>query len=439
MKAPKAIPITANDFEFRPSQKKALELLTNPQKTKALVYGGARSGKSVAIMMAIFMRALEFPFSRHGIFKSTRISCHKALFDDTLVKVINLLNPLLRKQLTINKSDLQVIFPNGSIIDFGGLDNHNRDNVLGMEWQTIWMNECNGFVYEDVEFLQGRLNGTSVSQRTNKQIVRKMIFDCNPASKNDWDYKVFIAGINPNTNKPLVNRESYGAVQANNDDEEYIKENFSNSSAKTTNRLVLGVWTDDNPNSMFKQKIIDQYRVPFFDQTTLKRITVNIDPNISGKSDLCGLTVTGMDRAGHAYVLADHSAQMPPAVWAKKAVELFDLYQADCIVAEKNQGGLMVSETIFRQRSNAPVRLVHASRGKEARAEPVAILYEQGKVHHVGSGLDELEDQMVSFDSPTFRGSPDRLDALVWGLSELFQISNTSQPGTMTVNYTPTF
>ena len=383
---------------------------------------------------------MEFPNSKHSCFRDTRVSCQKSLFSDTLTKVLDALHPTLRKKLVINKSDLQVIFPNGSTIDFGGLDDHNRDNVLGMEWQTIWMNECNAFNYDDVEWLASRLNGSSTSNRTGNPIVRKMFFDCNPGSKNDWEYKVFVRGISPASNKVLADPELYGWVQINNEDEAYLRQ-FANASEKTLNRLVRGVWVDDNPNAMFKQKVIDAHRVPSFDDLPhLKRITVNLDPTTSkGKdSDLCGLTVTGIDAKGHSYVLADRSAKMTPQEWAKAAIDLFDLYQADCIVAEKNQGGLMVSETIFRQRPNAPVRLVHASRGKEARAEPVGILYDQGKVHHVGS-LDELEDQMTSFDSPTFRGSPDRLDSLVWGLSELFQISNTSQPGRASVTYTSLF
>lgn len=428
------------DFEFREGQKKALDLLTSTAITWPLIYGGGRSGKSVAILIWIFMRCLKYAGSRHAVFKSTRISCQKAVFGDTLQKVINLLNPLLAKQLTINKSDLQVIFPNGSMIDFGGLDDHNRDNVLGMEWQTIWMNECNGFSYEDVEFLASRLNGTAKDDK-GETIIRKMVFDCNPESKNDWEYKVFIQGVSPGTNKPLANKEQYGSIQVNNDDPEYLA-NYANASQKTINRLVLGVWTDDNPNAMFKQKWINDNRVAWeeFDKGKMRTITVNLDPSTTDnkKSDECGLTVTAIDHKGHGYVLADRSRKMPPAEWAKEALKLLDEFDADYIVAEKNQGGLMVTETIYRQDPHAPVRLVHASRGKAARADPIAILYERGLVHHVGD-LDELEDQMISFDSPTFRGSPDRLDSVVWGLSELFKTANTKGAGTITVSYTPMF
>jgi phage terminase large subunit-like protein len=109
---------------------------------------------------------------------------------------------------------------------------------------------------------------------------------------------------------------------------------------------------------------------------------------------------------------------MLPAQWGAKAVQAYDDWHADRIVAEGNQGGEMVRHTIQTVRANAPVTIVHAHRGKQARAEPVAALYEQRKVDHVGS-FPELEDQMVTWEPLSGMASPDRLDALVWALTEL--------------------
>ena len=126
-----------------------------------------------------------------------------------------------------------------------------------------------------------------------------------------------------------------------------------------------------------------------------------------------------MARDGAFYVLADWTCRLSPDGWARRAVDAFDAFKADRIIAESNQGGLMVEQTIRTVRASLPVTLVHATRGKRLRAEPVGALYEQGKVHHVG-GFAELEDQMCTFaPDQGGRESPDRVDALCYALTEL--------------------
>ncbi len=156
---------------------------------------------------------------------------------------------------------------------------------------------------------------------------------------------------------------------------------------------------------------------------------VAVDPAVSSNegSDEHGIVVVGMarDADGYArgYVLQDGTVRGSPEDWARKAVSLFREWQADKIIAEKNQGGDMVESTIKTVDRSVPVKLVHASRGKVVRAEPISALYEQGRVHHVGR-FDQLEDQMCMFSADNVRGisngSPDRVDALVWGLTEIF-------------------
>lgn len=156
------------------------------------------------------------------------------------------------------------------------------------------------------------------------------------------------------------------------------------------------------------------------DLDKLLRIVVAVDPAITSnnESDMTGIVVAGIDVNGHGIVLEDCTEQLTPAGWAKKAIELYGKYGADRIVAERNQGGDMVRHTIETEDPSVPIRLVHASRGKYARAEPVAALYEQGKVKHL-PGLDELEQQMVTWEPLGSMGSPDRLDALVWAITDL--------------------
>jgi phage terminase large subunit-like protein len=183
---------------------------------------------------------------------------------------------------------------------------------------------------------------------------------------------------------------------------------------------------EDIPGALWQRSVIDETRRPEA-PAELQRIIVAVDPAASSEegSDETGIVCVGMardaDGYNRGYVLADYSIRGSPDEWAKRAVSLYREFEADRIVAEKNQGGDMVEAVIRAVDRNVPVTLVHASRGKLVRAEPVSALYEQRRVHHVGR-FDELEDQMCTFsaDSDRREGSPDRMDALVWGLSFLF-------------------
>ncbi|MFW8634271.1 DNA-packaging protein [Cribrihabitans pelagius] len=160
----------------------------------------------------------------------------------------------------------------------------------------------------------------------------------------------------------------------------------------------------------------------------MDRVVVAVDPAVSaGKaSDACGIIAAGAVTTGppqewRAYVLADRTVQgVGPLTWARAAITARDDFGADRLVAEVNQGGALVESVLRQADPLVPFRALHASRGKAARAEPVAALYEQGRVRHL-PGLGDLEDQMCQMTPQGYRGqgSPDRLDALVWALHEL--------------------
>ena len=147
---------------------------------------------------------------------------------------------------------------------------------------------------------------------------------------------------------------------------------------------------------------------------------VAIDPAITSgdDSDETGIIVAGIGHDRRGYVLADLSARMTPIDWARRSIAAYHEYKADRIYAEANQGGDMVATVIRTVDSTVPVTLVHASRGKRTRAEPVAALYEQGKVTHCVP-FPDLEDQLCSYVGEPGETSPDRMDALVWALSGL--------------------
>lgn len=180
---------------------------------------------------------------------------------------------------------------------------------------------------------------------------------------------------------------------------------------------------EDVPGALWSRRSLDEARVDKAPE--LIRIVVGVDPAASSgeAANENGIIVGGIDRAGQAYVLEDWSLRGTPDEWARKAVAAFRKNSADSIIAECNQGGEMV-ERVIKSVADVPVKLVRATRGKYVRAEPISALYEQGRVHHVGS-LPELEDQMISFTPERAADrsdgySPDRVDALVWMLTELF-------------------
>ena len=177
---------------------------------------------------------------------------------------------------------------------------------------------------------------------------------------------------------------------------------------------------DEASGALWSRELLSKNEISADQVPQLNRVVVALDPAITAneESDMTGVIVAGIDVNGIAYVLEDHTDRYTPQQWAAKAVELYHSHMADRIVAEKNQGGDMVRHTLHTEDETLPIRLVHASRGKMARAEPVSALYEQGKVKHV-RGLNDLEDQMVQWEPLGSIGSPDRLDALVWAITDL--------------------
>ena len=174
---------------------------------------------------------------------------------------------------------------------------------------------------------------------------------------------------------------------------------------------------DDNPEALWNREMIEKNRV--FKYPELKRVVVGIDPagTSKEKSDETGIVTAGLGEDGFIYVLDDSTLKASPDSWGSAAVTAYNKYRADRIIGEQNNGGDMVEHVVRSVDTTVSFKSVHASRGKQTRAEPVAALYEQDKVKHVGQ-FTELEDQMCEWD-PTDQESPDRIDALVWAIWEL--------------------
>lgn len=238
--------------------------------------------------------------------------------------------------------------------------------------------------------------------------------------------------------KKLISREGEGVYVTRG----ATIDNMNNLAKSTVNELyeryggtrlgrqeLEGEILEDIPGALWTREVLDGARVKNPPED-LERVIVAVDPAASSNegADEHGIVVVGFSRDkdgyGRGYVLEDATLKGSPEDWARAAVRMYRKWQADKIVAEKNNGGEMVESVIKAADRSVPVKLVHATRGKVVRAEPISALYEQGRVHHVGS-FDKLEDQMCLFSVDNVRnsstGSPDRVDALVWGLTEIFE------------------
>lgn len=415
------------------------DLVKSTRATNILYYGGGRSGKSFGIIDIIAKRAMNAPGSRHGIFRRHAVEIRDTLFNVTLPKYFDLAYPGFlknRANVTINKTDMTVEFANGAVISFNGYDENNRDRILGAEYETIWLNEATQFDYSDFTTIKTRLSG--MAQTSSGRTMRPLMFvDCNPDLKTHFTFRCWIEGINPARNLPLNDLDDWASLQVNlATDATHVPasylEGLRDGSDADIQRFVEGYWRDEREYSLFRPSNINQHRVTVAPYD-LRRIIVAVDPAVSSHegSDETGIVVVGEGADGHFYVLADHSLKGSPKEWAAAVAQAYRDYGAHLIVAEKNQGGEMVAETIRLAGRNLPVKLVHASRGKVIRAEPVSALYAEGRVHHVGE-FSTLERQMYAFHSSFDRrksGSPDRLDALVWAISELAEAPPPSRGG----------
>ena len=177
---------------------------------------------------------------------------------------------------------------------------------------------------------------------------------------------------------------------------------------------IYGELLTELPGALWKRSLFVRKPAP-----ELVRVVVAIDPATTSSEDSAetGILVGGIGIDGNGYVLADRSLRTTPDSWARRAIQAYGDYKCDRIIAEANNGGEMVSLTLRTVDKHVPIKLVHASRGKQARAEPVVALYEQGRIFHCGI-FPDLEDQLCTW-TPEDGASPDRMDALVWALTEL--------------------
>lgn len=398
-----------------------------------MLFGGSRSGKTFLVVRAICVRAIKSPGSRHAILRFRFNAVKASIILDTFPKVMKLCFPQVTYK--IDKQDWIASFPNGAQIHFGGLDDKERtEKILGQEFATIYLNECSQIPKSSRDLAVTRLAQvcySDVQGLEKKMLSLKMFYDCNPPTKGHWTYKLFVAGVDPETKIVLQNHGQFAHMQMNPQDnaenlpDSYI-ETLQGLSARLQKRFLLGEFGDENPNGLFFDETIDKWRHLSGVLPDMQRIVVAVDPSGSGDTDnadndAIGIMVCGLATDGNCYVLEDCTVKAGPAVWGNIVGTAYDRHQADLVVGEANYGGAMVEAVIRTARPRTPYKAVNATRGKVVRAEPFAALYEQGKIRHVGYFRD-LEDELTAMSTVgyTGSGSPNRADALVWALTELF-------------------
>jgi phage terminase large subunit-like protein len=229
----------------------------------------------------------------------------------------------------------------------------------------------------------------------------------------------------------LSRGEDYTYFQINpHDNAENLSEGYLDTlkslSARLQKRFLKGEFADATPNQLFADETIDKWRHMDGALPDMVRVVVGVDPSGSGDADnadndAIGITVGGLGTDGNAYLLEDCTVKAGPATWGKIAADAYDRHAADVVVGEINYGGAMVQHVIQTARPRTHYKQVTATRGKAVRAEPFSALYEQGKVRHVGD-FRALEDELTAFSTVGYMGeqSPNRADAWIWVLTELF-------------------
>lgn len=430
--------MTDKTFTLTDRQKELRDLCAS-QAENILCYGGSRSGKTFEFVYNIVTRALKAPNSRHVIFRKTGVSVKQAIGMDTYPEVIKLAYPEVYEaqgaKLGWNDKHGYFKLPNGSEVWLSGLDDKERvDKVLGKEFVTEYFNECSEIPLPSFDVALTRLAQT-VKDINGNWLKPKCYVDLNPTTKSHWTYRMWVDGIHPD-GENMLDMSKYAHMTMNPKDnidnlhQSYL-DRLKNMPARQRKRFWDGEFAGDVENALWRRSYFKRTQ----NLPEMERIVVAIDPAISNDvgSDETGIIAAGLGVDGKGYILEDASGKFRPEEWAARAMSMMDKWDGDRIVAEVNQGGDMVESVIRTVRDSVSYKAVRASRGKVVRAEPIASLYERELVVHYGE-LNILEDQMCTFtigyDRKAQGLSPDRLDAAVWALTDLFPdvVSTKKEP-----------
>jgi phage terminase large subunit-like protein len=388
-------------------------LFINPPKTRYFVLTGGR-GSAKSFHVAIFLLNLTYEPNHVILFTRWTLTSANISIIPEFIEKIEMLNRVSDFEITQNEI---INLKTGSKILFRGIKTSqgtataNLKSISGVT--TFVVEEAEELIDEDV------FDRIDLSVRA-KNIPNRVLLIMNPAFKSHWVFKRWIEHRKPECT--YIHTTYQDNIQNLSDSFIQQAERVKTENLHRYEHLFLGKWLDDAEGLLWNRQIIERSRVT--NKPILTRIVVSIDPAITAnlESDETGIVVCGKDANGNGYVLEDLSGKFSPNEWGMVAVKSFERWGADCIVAEKNQGGDMVESVLRASGAKHRVKLVTATKGKYVRAEPIYSLYEQSKIYHFGL-FPILESQMISFD-PEKGKSPDRVDAMVWGFTDLMLGSN---------------
>ncbi len=409
-------------FKKTAKQRELLQLMNHHKLV--LAYGGSRSGKTTAKIRNMIIRGSKVG-SRHLAVRYRFNHAKTSLMYDTIPKVFKMMG-FRKSDYHENKSDYFYSWTaadgNESQLWVAGVDDKDRiEKVLGHEYSTIFCNEISQMSSDAVEMLLTRL-------AENVGLNLRMYLDCNPPPKSHWSYNYFHKGLN--TDGSPHGLDTAWCVLNPTDNLENLPSDYiqilESLPKRKRDRFLLGLFLQDVEGALWTDEMINMAGCTEWGE--IVDTVVSIDPSTTDNpgSDACGLTVCARDEFDRGVVLRDATKKLSTKVWAQTAVNLYHEFEANRIVAEVNQGGDLVKDAIHNIDSNIKVVMVTASKSKKARAEPVAMLYDQGKISHV-PGLMTLEEEMTTWIPIESKWSPNGIDSIVWGFFDLFNLGKKAK------------
>lgn len=373
-------------------------------------HGGRGSGKSHNFAEMGIVRCLSQP--------GTRMVCVREVQKSLKESVKLLLEDKIQVFQLGTIFDVQhdrIIAPGGGLILFQGMQDHTAESVKSLEgFDIAYVEEAQTMSQRSLELLRP----------TIRKPGSEMWYSWNPKNAEDPIDK-FLRGPELPTGAVVV-QANYGDNPFFPDVLEQERLDDQRLNPDRYGHIWLGDYEPTAIGALWNRAIFHHHRREKGRLPDFKRIVVAIDPQGKkglepGDTDDTGIVCVGLGIDGRGYVLADATLNETPAKWAKRALSVYDAHDADALVVEINYGGQMVKHTLESQRPGVRVVEVTATRGKHVRAEPISALYEQGLVSHIGT-FQELENELCLFTAYGYegRGSPNRADALVWALTDLF-------------------
>jgi len=382
--------------------------IINCKAKRIVIRAGRRGGKTVGVANRAVIRFLQ---GRRVLYAAPTAD-QVGSFWTTVTRILD--EPIRQKIFIKNESEKCIELP-GTQQRIKAKTAWNADSLRGDYADDLILDEFQ-LMNEDIWIAVGAPmlldnNGDALLIFTPPSLHSRSV---SKAVDRQHAAKLFRLFLNNEINDP----ERFRTFHFSSHDNPYISkealaEIFKDMTNISYRMEILAEDIDEAPGALWKRKDIEDARVR--QAPDLDRIVVAVDPSATSAGDDAGIVVAGKYN-DEAYILADETLQGSPLTWAEATVAAYHKYQADRIVVEKNNGGEMVELVIRQVDPNVPITLVNASRSKQTRAEPVAAQYEQGRIHHVGS-FPALEDEMCLWlpGDP----SPNRMDALVWALTEL--------------------